>query len=649
MKKVTKVVKNQSISMNKTGEIFGLDNRNFKNITSKIQERSKITPLKPSKVLQGRRSHMSQRETISGNNIKSSDISPLNKTAISALATASSQCFRSKNDFPRLLNSSSTDLSRRNRKSLDINARSISPSKLVAKSPIRITKLITNESVSIREASRIKEWASKAKPEIERMWRKTINCANGIEPYNVVFANYSVFIGKGNNAPLIRKLFNSRPWWHVIETKENANFIWTQWKDKQVLEELKCSTSKPQIRNDFDLTPLVCSYKAQIATRVYKSVDIDNLGLQLIRGSNSYVSLRSEKVNPETQRMHNKLENNECLSNKSELLSTMKKYYSAIKSEIYDKIPITFNVSGENDPEYKDFIKVFNKYDSYRGKKKSFQNLWIVKPGEFTNRGQGITVCKNLSEIIAILKPAESKSYILQKYIEKPLLINKRKFDIRCYALVTSINGVIQGYFYLDGYLRTTSTEYTTKDIKNPFIHLTNDAIQKFSTEYGRFENGNKLSYREFQRYLDSHYPEKGINFLSNILPKIRSIIKDTLIASFLKIDPKKRLHSMEILGYDFMIDRKFRPWLIEVNTNPCLELASPLLSSLIPAMVENAFKISVDSIFPAPLGQFLDACPMNRFELIFHQETDGKKFFECLGENANAYFALVQDNLTKE
>lgn len=649
MKKVAKVIKNQSISMNKTGEIFSLDNRNSKNIVSKIQERSKITPLKPSKLLQGRRSHMSQRETISGNNIKSSDISPLNKTAISALATASSQYFRSKNDFPRLLNSSSTDLSRKNRKSLDVNTRSISPSKLVAKSPIRITKLITNESVSLREASRIKEWASKAKPEIERMWRRTINCANGIEPYNVVFANYSVYIGKGNNAALIRKLFNARPWWHVIETKENANFIWTQWKDKQVLEELKCSTNKPQIRSDFDLTPLVCSYKAQIAIRVYKSVDIDNLGLQLIRGSNSYVSLRSEKVNPETQRMHNKLENNECLSNKKELLSTMKKYYSVISSEIYDKIPITFNVSGENDPEFKDFIKVFNKYDSYRGKKKSFQNLWIVKPGEFTNRGQGITVCKSLSEILAILKPAESKSYILQKYIEKPLLINKRKFDIRCYALVTSINGIVQGYFYLDGYLRTASTEYSIKDTKNPFIHLTNDAIQKFSTEYGRYENGNKLSYREFQRYLDSHYPEKGINFLSNILPKIRSIVKDTLVASFLKIDPKKRLHSMEILGYDFMIDRKFRPWLIEVNTNPCLELASPLLSSLIPAMVENAFKISVDSIFPAPLGQYLDTCPMNRFELIFHQETDGKKFFEILGENKNAYYASVQDSLIQE
>ena len=50
--------------------------------------------------------------------------------------------------------------------------------------------------------------------------------------------------------------------------------------------------------------------------------------------------------------------------------------------------------------------------------------------------------------------------------------------------------------------------------------------------------------------------------------------------------------------------------------------------------MVENALKISIDSIFPAPLGQYLDGCPTNRFELIFHQEVDGKQLLEDIGEN---------------
>jgi tubulin polyglutamylase TTLL1/tubulin monoglycylase TTLL3/8 len=39
------------------------------------------------------------------------------------------------------------------------------------------------------------------------------------------------------------------------------------------------------------------------------------------------------------------------------------------------------------------------------------------------------------------------------------------------------------------------------------------------------------------------------------------------------------------------MIDENFKPWLIEINTNPCLEISSPVLARVIPYMVENAFK----------------------------------------------------------
>jgi hypothetical protein len=41
----------------------------------------------------------------------------------------------------------------------------------------------------------------------------------------------------------------------------------------------------------------------------------------------------------------------------------------------------------------------------------------------------------------------------------------------------------------------------------------------------------------------------------------------------------------------DFMIDANYNVWLIEVNSNPCLELSCPLLGSIIPKMVENALE----------------------------------------------------------
>ena len=552
---------------------------------------------------------------------------PQIKAKIAILAAATSSLFKPSYDLPRLLNSSSTEFSSK-RPETQLNCNS--PFKHKKKLGYRVLAN-KNECVSIREASKIKEWALKAKPEIERMWRRIVNSAHGIEPINVVFANYKVFVGKGNNAGLIKKLFLGRPWWQITDIKEEANFVWTQWKDKTFLESLKPSACKPTIKPVPENFPLVCSFKAQIATRVYKTVDVENLGLQLIRESPSYLPMRGEKLHPEHQKVHNRLENNECLSNKKDLLNTMKKFYLGIGKNIFEKLPLSFIVTGDNDPELREFIKVFNKLENSKQHKKSFKNLWIVKPGEFTNRGQGITVCKSLQEIMETFKSAQNSSYVIQKYIEKPLLVHKRKFDIRCYSLMTSFNGILLGYFYLDGYLRTSSTEYSIKDTRNLLIHLTNDAIQKHSPEYGRFESGNKLSYKDFQKYLEIYYPDMHPNFFSTILPQVKNIVKDTMLASYSDIDRSKRMHSMEIFGYDFMIDSKFRPWLIEVNTNPCLELSCPYLAYLIPAMLENGLKLTVDCMFPPPLGQYLDSCPVNRFELVFHEEVDGKSLLKIM------------------
>jgi hypothetical protein len=94
------------------------------------------------------------------------------------------------------------------------------------------------------------------------------------------------------------------------------------------------------------------------------------------------------------------------------------------------------------------------------------------------------------------------------------------------------------------------------------------------------------------------------------------------------KMDPNRKTFSMEIFGYDFMIDEDFNPWMIEVNTNPCLELACPFLARLIPAMIENALKIAVDPIFPPPpvpnsKKHTLPDAQDNKFELIFNERVD--------------------------
>ena len=118
-------------------------------------------------------------------------------------------------------------------------------------------------------------------------------------------------------------------------------------------------------------------------------------------------------------------------------------------------------------------------------------------------------------------KNGEIQSYIIQKYIEKPLLYQNRKFDIRCFMLLTSINGILKAYFYQEGYVRTSSHKYSVHNLTNKAMHLTNDAIQKKSPNYGKFENANKLSFHDLQKYLDQFYKAKNINITSHLLPRM--------------------------------------------------------------------------------------------------------------------------------
>ena len=80
------------------------------------------------------------------------------------------------------------------------------------------------------------------------------------------------------------------------------------------------------------------------------------------------------------------------------------------------------------------------------------------------------------------------------------------------------------------------------------------------------------------------------MNFREVIIPRIKEVIWLSLCSVKKKINLYDRKYSFEIFGYDFILDEEGTPWLIEVNTNPCIELSSPLLSQLIPRMIGNLF-----------------------------------------------------------
>lgn len=88
------------------------------------------------------------------------------------------------------------------------------------------------------------------------------------------------------------------------------------------------------------------------------------------------------------------------------------------------------------------------------------------------------------------------------------------------------------------------------------------------------------------------------------------------------------------------MIDSNFKLYLIEANTNPCLEVSAPLLSRIIPSMLDSALKYScrhdtrlaVDPLFPLietqTIGKRLpsqDVLTENKFQLTFDEKVDAK------------------------
>jgi len=85
------------------------------------------------------------------------------------------------------------------------------------------------------------------------------------------------------------------------------------------------------------------------------------------------------------------------------------------------------------------------------------------------------------------------------------------------------------------------------------------------------------------------------VDIYEDFVPAMKQLIIKTIYSVRKTIDPHKRKYSFEMFGYDFILDEDFNSWLIEINTNPCLEESSKLLSQLIPRMLEDMLKLTVD------------------------------------------------------
>nr|XP_006821586.1 PREDICTED: tubulin polyglutamylase TTLL13-like [Saccoglossus kowalevskii] len=202
---------------------------------------------------------------------------------------------------------------------------------------------------------------------------------------------------------------------------------------------------------------------------------------------------------------------------------------------------------------------------------------YICKP-ESGCQGKGIFVTKNPKDI----KPGEHM--LCQQYISKPFVIDTFKFDLRIYVLVTSCDP-FRIFVHEDGLARFATVKYiepSSHNVDDVCMHLTNYAINKHSDNFVRDDDsGSKRRITTVNKWFEDHgYDVK----------KIWGDIEDCIIKTLISAHPilkhnyrtcfpnhMKGSACFEILGFDVLLDKRLKPWLLEVNHSPSFHTDAPL------------------------------------------------------------------------
>ncbi|EEY60661.1 tubulin-tyrosine ligase family, putative [Phytophthora infestans T30-4] len=229
------------------------------------------------------------------------------------------------------------------------------------------------------------------------------------------------------------------------------------------------------------------------------------------------------------------------------------------------------------------------------------QNVWIVKPAGMS-RGRGIRVFNDLDQLLECVDVDNHKEcqWVAQKYIENPLLLCKRKFDIRQWVLVTGWDPLTV-WLNEDCYLRFSSAEYSMDNLDDQYVHLTNNSIQKYSdrfndvytTDDGEMQvEGNMWHSDDFKKFLSTKLGKPEI-WDSHMHPRMKEIVVQSL--QCVQDMVNHRNNSCELYGYDFMVDENLTPWLIEVNSSPACDYSTPIAQRYVESGLSSIIKVVVD------------------------------------------------------
>ncbi|KAG7399111.1 putative tubulin polyglutamylase ttll1 [Phytophthora boehmeriae] len=223
--------------------------------------------------------------------------------------------------------------------------------------------------------------------------------------------------------------------------------------------------------------------------------------------------------------------------------------------ESLDFLPVTYTLPAD----YSLFVEEFRRNPNV---------MWIMKPCSQA-QGKGIFIINKLSQTKKWANQRWTnmpikEGYVVSRYIENPLLVGGKKFDLRMYVLVLSYRPM-QALVHREGFARFCNVKYSAApdDMDNPFMHLTNVAVQKNNEDYNS-NHGGKWSVANLCLYVEA---TRGRGAGEKLLRDIHAVMLHALraVQNVIINDP----HCFECYGYDIIVDDNLKPWLVEQMPDP--------------------------------------------------------------------------------
>ncbi|XP_067339730.1 tubulin polyglutamylase TTLL11 isoform X3 [Channa argus] len=253
--------------------------------------------------------------------------------------------------------------------------------------------------------------------------------------------------------------------------------------------------------------------------------------------------------------------------------------------------------------EYQQFftqIRMVKKNDA------TVNSTFIVKP-DGGSQGDGIYLIRDPGD----LKPmagSQAKQAVVQEYIQKPLLIDKLKFDIRLYVLIKSMEP-LEIYIAKEGLTRFCTEPYqepSQKNLSHVFMHLTNYSLNVHSSNFVHSDSQNTGSKRTLSSVL-YRLAAKGVDIkkvwsdiISLVIKTVIAVVPELKVFYQADIPPGKPGPTcFQILGFDILLMKNLKPVLLEVNSNPSMRIeheqeVAPGVFEYVPSPVDEEVKVGV-------------------------------------------------------